>query len=139
MTEKPNTGQVVNYPYLWARQANDGETEGRKPRPCAVVLALKTQSGLTEMRLCAITSQKPKSGTIGLQVPDTEKRRAGLEASVPLWVIVDEHNVDIYERSYYFAPDSTLGTFSSKFTKELQSLMISTIQAHISQYVKRSD
>ena len=26
---------VLRYPYLWARQADRGETEGRKPRPVA--------------------------------------------------------------------------------------------------------
>jgi hypothetical protein len=30
------TGAVVRYPYLWAREAAQGETDGRKFRPAAV-------------------------------------------------------------------------------------------------------
>ncbi|MBU6299627.1 MAG: hypothetical protein KGJ79_13860 [Alphaproteobacteria bacterium] len=30
------TGAVIRFPYLWAREAARGETEGRKPRPGAV-------------------------------------------------------------------------------------------------------
>ncbi|MEZ2127876.1 MULTISPECIES: hypothetical protein [unclassified Sinorhizobium] len=30
------TASVIRYPYLWAREAGRGETEGRKERPVAV-------------------------------------------------------------------------------------------------------
>jgi hypothetical protein len=30
------TGCVIRFPYLWVREAERGETEGRKPRPVAV-------------------------------------------------------------------------------------------------------
>jgi hypothetical protein len=33
------TGVVLRYPYLWARQAKAGETEGRKDHPVAVACA----------------------------------------------------------------------------------------------------
>jgi hypothetical protein len=29
------TGCVIRFPYLWVREAERGETEGRKPRPVA--------------------------------------------------------------------------------------------------------
>ena len=70
MTEAPRVGHVMRYPYLWARQAYLGETEGRKARPCAVVLAIANQVGQTELRLCAITTQPPNPTNRALSVPE---------------------------------------------------------------------
>ena len=36
MTDRPQTGDVFHYPYLWAWQSALGETEGRKDRPSAL-------------------------------------------------------------------------------------------------------
>lgn len=139
MTNKPKAGDVLRYPYLWARQSRAGETEGRKLRPCAVVLAVTDHTDRTHLRLCAVTTQSPIKGTLAVAVPDTEKRRAGLDAQVPLWVIIDEHNVDVFELSYYIEPQSQMGVFSTAFTKELQRQMIVALQSRVAQAVKRSD
>ena len=56
MTSTPKAGDVLRYPYLWARQARAGETEGRKLRPCAVVLAVTNRTDRTHLRLCAVTT-----------------------------------------------------------------------------------
>jgi len=139
MTSTPKAGDVLRYPYLWARQSRTGETEGRKLRPCAVVLAVTNQKDQTHLRLCAVTTQKPMSDAIAVPVPDTEKRRAGLDVKIPLWVIIDEHNVDVFELSYYIEPQSQMGVFSAAFTKELQRQMIVALQNRVAQSVKRSD
>ena len=139
MTDAPRAGDVLRYPYLWARQAGRGETEGRKARPCAVILALKIGSGLTELRLCAVTTQPPQSGTHAVEVPEIEKRRSGLDGAVALWVIVDEHNVDVFEQSFYIEPQSQIGTFSSAFTKDLQAEMILALRQRNSKAVRRRD
>ncbi|APG87413.1 hypothetical protein SAMCCGM7_pC0208 (plasmid) [Sinorhizobium americanum CCGM7] len=39
------TAAVIRYPYLWARQAGKGETEGRKDRPVAVGVRLPRPDG----------------------------------------------------------------------------------------------
>jgi hypothetical protein len=139
MTDAPRAGDVLRYPYLWARQAGRGETEGRKTRPCAVILALRTGSGQTELRLCAVTTQPPQSGTRAVEVPEIEKRRSGLDGAVALWVIVDEHNVDVFEQSFYIEPQSQIGTFSSAFTKDLQAEMILALRQRNSKAVRRRD
>jgi hypothetical protein len=139
MTDAPRAGDVLRYPYLWARQAGQGETEGRKTRPCAVILALKTGNGLTELRLCAVTTQPPQSGTHAVEVPEIERRRAGLDVGLPLWVIVDEHNVDVFEQSFYIEPQSQIGAFSSAFTKDLQAEMIVALRQRNSKAVRRRD
>lgn len=139
MTDVPHAGYVLRYPYLWARQAGQGETEGRKSRPCAVILALRSANGQIELRLCAITTQPPQKGTHAVEVPEIERRRAGLDGSVALWVIVDEHNVDVFEQSFYVEPRSRIGAFSSAFTKELQAAMIVAIRQRPSTAVRRQD
>ena len=139
MTDAPRAGAVLRYPYLWARQAGRGETEGRKIRPCAVILALKAEHGQTELRLCAATTQPPQKGTHAIEVPEIEKRRAGLDSGLQLWVVVDEHNVDVFEQSFYIEPHSQIGTFSSAFTKDLQAEMIVALRKRNSKAIRRRD
>lgn len=59
-------GQVISYPYLWARQHERGETEGRKSRPTCVVIAVRgARDGLTHLALLAITtSHRPAIGSV---------------------------------------------------------------------------
>ena len=139
MTDATHAGAVLRYPYLWARQAGRGETEGRKTRPCAVILALQTANGQTELRLCAVTTQPPPTGTHAVEVPEIERRRAGLDGGMPLWVIVDEHNVDVFEQSFFIEPQSQIGAFSSAFTKDLQAEMIVALRQRNSRAVRRRD
>lgn len=139
MTDAPKAGDVLRYPYLWARQAGHGETEGRKTRPCAVILSLKAGGGQTELRLCAVTTQPPQTDTHAVEVPEIEKRRAGLDSNVPLWVIVDEHNLDVFEQSFYIEPRSHIGAFSNSFTKVLQKEMVSALRQRNSKAVSRRD
>ena len=139
MTDAPRAGDVLRYPYLWARQSTNGETEGRKPRPCAVILSLKADNGQTELRMCAVTTQPPQKGTRAVEVPEIEKRRACLNSDLPLWVIVDEHNVDVFEQSCYIEPHSQIGAFSSAFTKDLQAEMIVALRQRKSKAVRRRD
>lgn len=139
MTDAPSAGDVLRYPYLWARQSSNGETEGRKSRPCAVILSLKAGIGQTELRLCAVTTQPPQNGTHAVEIPEIEKRRAGLDGGLRLWVVVDEHNLDVFEQSFYIEPHSQMGAFSSAFTKELQAEMILALRQRTSQAVRRRD
>jgi hypothetical protein len=77
--EVPPRGSVIHYPYLWAAQRDRGETEGRKSRPTCVVLRIHDRErDLHTLLLLAISSQPPGKDQIALQVPDTERRRAGL-------------------------------------------------------------
>lgn len=73
-------GEVISYPYLWAWQQERGETEGRKQRPVCVVIAIRNAAdGNTHILLLAITTQPPQAGRIALEIPDIERRRAGLD------------------------------------------------------------
>lgn len=142
MTIKPSSvkvGDVWRYPYLWARQSRDGETEGRKNRPCAVAFLIKREEGQEFALLLAITSKAPSNTAYAIEVPEIEKRRAKLDHSIPLWVILDERNEDVPNQSYYFEAGGYLGQFSAAFTKKIQAGKIAAIKARRSNRVQRRD
>lgn len=104
-------------PYLWAWQQDRGETEGRKSRPTCVVVAVRgVNDGLTHLALLAITTQPPQGGRMALDIPEIERKRAGLGDPKRCWIVVDEYNYDIAERSWYIERGShILGRLSKAF------------------------
>ena len=54
-----------------------------------------------------------------------ECRRAGLTDLKRCWIVVDEYNYDIAERSWYIGPDGkTLGRFSKAFMMKIAAAFI---------------
>ncbi len=135
----PKLGEVWRFPYLWQREAQRGETEGRKNRPCVLALLTQTAEGLMEVILVPVTSQPQSNNPFAIEVPEIEKKRAGLDVDLRLWVVADEHNIDRPAQSYYFEAAGRLGTFSSTFTKQVQSRKIAAIKARKSLAVRRND
>jgi hypothetical protein len=109
------TGAVFRYPYLWAREAAQGETEGRKFRPAAVGVRIPKSKGEDVLVLFPITSKEPARGRFAAEIPETEKRRAGLDGTIRLWIVLDEYNQDVIGRSFYLEPEPPLGYFSKAF------------------------
>ena len=99
------TGAVIRFLYLWAREAARGETEGRKPRPAAVGVRIPKPKGEDVLVLFPITSQEPDRGRFAAEIPDMEKRRAGLDGAMRLWIVLDEYNQDVIGRAFYRGPE----------------------------------
>ncbi|MDW9390852.1 hypothetical protein GOA63_27405 [Sinorhizobium meliloti] len=59
----------------------------------------------SHLALLAFTTQPPQADRIALEVSDIECRRAGLSDRKRCWVVVDEYNYDVAERSWYIGPD----------------------------------
>ncbi|MCG8594564.1 MAG: hypothetical protein MI785_09375 [Kiloniellales bacterium] len=115
------------------------ETEGRKPRPCVLAILRRRSDGLTEVLLVPITSSAAYAGkAFAVEVPPLEKRRAGLDPKVPMWVIADEFNLDVPARSFYFEAGNKVGAFSSQFVKQVQAVMIKAIQSRQAKRVNRT-
>jgi hypothetical protein len=108
------TGTVIRYPYLWAREARDGETEGRKDRPVAVGVRLGRMDG-DLILLFPVTSRQPETARFSVEIPAIEKRRAGLDPTLRLWLILDEFNTDVVGRSFYLEPIPPIGRLSKAF------------------------
>jgi hypothetical protein len=109
------TGCVILFPYLWVREAERGETEGRKPRPVTVGVRIARPKGGDVLVLFPITSQPPSPDRFAAEIPEMEKRRAGLDATLRLWIILDEYNQDTIGQSFYLEPEPPLGRFSKAF------------------------
>lgn len=117
--EFPEIGQVFDYHYLWKWQAIRGETEGRKKRPSCVSIMSTTASGQRVIFIAPITSKSPEQTRVALEVPPIEARRAGLETTLPLWVMVDELNADFPDMSYVIEDRTPRGSFSPVFMEKV--------------------
>lgn len=107
MSHSYRPGQIIDYPYLWQWQQERGESDGRKPRPVCVVAAVRdARDGLTHLALLAITTSRPGEGRTAMEIPEIECRRAGLAGVRRAWVVIDEYNYDVVERSWYLEPDA---------------------------------
>ena len=87
----PKPGEVIRYSYLWHDEHEDGQEEGRKDRPCAVVLSLLTTTGDTQLIVLPITHAPPSKRTNAIELPVDTKRRLRLD-DARSWVILDEAN-----------------------------------------------
>jgi hypothetical protein len=96
------------------REAERGETEGRKPRPVAVGVRIARPKGevagavsdhQAATLLRSFCRRNSRDG----------KASSGLDASLRLWIILDEYNQDVIGQSFYLEPDPQLGHFSKAF------------------------
>lgn len=136
---KPYAGDVFTYPFLWKRQQMQGETEGRKPRPVCMAVTMANAEGNTVLFIVPITTQPPMLGRIAVEVPVIEAKRAGLDTEKPCWVMLDEFNSDVFERSYVFEDRTPLGAFSPKFTAKLQGVLLAAAKGGKARVVNRQD
>ena len=47
-------------------------------------------------RKCCCCFQSPSPDRFAVEIPEKEERRAGVNASLRLWIILDEYNQDVY-------------------------------------------
>ncbi|MFP5510433.1 MAG: hypothetical protein ACLGIP_14905 [Alphaproteobacteria bacterium] len=90
---------------------------------CIAVTVVKSDSE-TVVFILPITTQPPLPSRKFIEVPQIESQRVGLETHVRKWVMLDEINTDILERSYVWEDRTPIGTFSSVFTSKIQSSLI---------------
>ena len=134
---KPKVGEVFRYPFLWKRQERRGETAGRKSRPVCVAVTMANRDGETVVFILPITTQPPLAGRQALEVPEIEARRAGLDTHVREWVMLDEINTDIIERSWVWEDREPTGAFSSAFAATIRSRLLALAKAGSTTIVDR--
>jgi hypothetical protein len=123
-------GDVIEgYPYLWLRQSRAGETEGRKPRPVCVAIAVMGEDNKTHLALLPISSQQPTAHQIAIAVPARERERIGLDVGKEAWIHVSEYNYDVLGESYYLpAKPKSAKSVSASLLKEVLSAFRVTLQ-----------
>jgi hypothetical protein len=87
----PRSGLVIGYSYLWESDFRAGRDEGRKDRPCAVVIATRTEDGDIVVTVAPITHTRPTDPLDGIELPLAIKRLLGLD-DAKSWLICAELN-----------------------------------------------
>lgn len=88
---QPEPGLVISYAYVWEDESRSGAQEGRKARPCAVVLRTKDETGDTLVYVLPITHLEPRQATEAVELPALAKRRLGLDEARS-WIVATELN-----------------------------------------------
>ncbi len=87
----PQPGLVVQFSYLWKREADAGREEGVKDWLCAIVIAVEDEEGRPRVLVLPITHAAPQPPDEGIELPQPTKLRLGLDGERS-WVIVSEAN-----------------------------------------------
>ena len=95
LPKTPFPGMVVRYSFLWSSEARQGETEGRKDRPCVIITAItQLAGGRFRVRVLPIT-HRPSEPARSIELRPRVKRHLGLDADAS-WVVLDEVNEFIW-------------------------------------------
>lgn len=137
---KPIEGLVINYSYLWHREAQQGHVEGRKDRPCAVVLASKDDRVL----VLPITHSPPIKGSKAIEIPANVKQQLGLD-SERSWIVTSEFNVfkwpgfDLRPINSKFADKISYGMLPMGIVKMAKIALSNNAHDKVLKQVKRDD
>ena len=88
---EPVPGLVISYAYLWRDEALRGQEEGRKDRPCVIILAVEEGNGRTVVTVAPVTHTPPTHPESAIEIPAATKQRLGLD-SARSWVIAADLN-----------------------------------------------
>jgi hypothetical protein len=88
----PQLGLVISYSFLWYDEHRKGIDEGRKDRPCVIVVSTRVdESGDTIVRVAPVTHSPPSDPNLAIEIPAAVKRHLGLD-DARSWVILNEYN-----------------------------------------------
>jgi hypothetical protein len=88
---EPVAGLVIRYAYLWRREYLEGQDEGVKDRPCAIILARQIVEGETQVIVLPVTHQAPLNPEDAVELPLETKKRLRLDDDRS-WVVLTEAN-----------------------------------------------
>jgi PemK-like, MazF-like toxin of type II toxin-antitoxin system len=88
----PEPGLVISYAYLWHHEHQAGRDEGRKDRPCVIVLTVERPAhDATIVVVLPITHAPPDDPASAIEIPIAVKRHLGLDYERS-WIVVAEGN-----------------------------------------------
>jgi hypothetical protein len=88
---RPVPGLVIRYAYLWRDEAMRGQAEGRKDRPCVIVVAVEAIEGRTLVTVAPVTHTPPERDALAVEIPSATKRRLGLDGDRS-WIVAADLN-----------------------------------------------
>ena len=87
----PIPGLVIRYAYLWKPEADRGQIEGQKHRPCVVVLCVEEVDGEKIVTVAPITHSPPSDPDRAIALTPATRRRLGLDEEKN-WIMATEVN-----------------------------------------------
>lgn len=70
---QPEVGLVISYSYLWKEEEDLGHIEGRKDRPCAIILSVDVPdpraNGRKQVAVAPITHTPPRDPNVAVEFP----------------------------------------------------------------------
>lgn len=87
----PVPGLVIRYSFLWHHEAEAGQEEGSKDRPCAVLLTVATRDDRQVVTVLPVTHTPPLDERLAVEIPTRTKRRLGLD-DARSWIVLNEAN-----------------------------------------------
>jgi hypothetical protein len=88
---EPKVGLVICYAYLWRDEAKAGLEEGRKDRPCVIVIATENAESGPRVVVAPITHRAPSNPDEAIEMPRATKVRLRLDAERS-WVVASDLN-----------------------------------------------
>ncbi|AXQ28802.1 hypothetical protein D0B54_08945 [Solimonas sp. K1W22B-7] len=87
----PIPGLVLRYTYLWKSEFDEGKVDGRKHRPCVVVVCVEDVDGHKVVTVAPITHTPPEDSSRAIELTPATRRRLGLDEEKN-WIIATEVN-----------------------------------------------
>lgn len=104
----PIPGLVIRYAYLWKREADRGQIEGQKHRPCVVVVCVEEIDGEKIVTVAPITHSPPDHPEQAIALTAATRRRLGLDEERN-WIMATEVN------SFYWPGPDLAPTSSGEY------------------------
>lgn len=133
-------GAVFAYAYRWADEAENVEHPKDRTTCLSIVQKRTTVEGSTIVHLFLLgISDNPRAGQTFVEVPNLERRRAGLEPDRAAFVITSEYNYDVLPFSWYYDRNSkTYGAFSPPFTEQVRRAFLVNVRNGLSRRMDRT-
>ncbi|MBV8208443.1 MAG: type II toxin-antitoxin system PemK/MazF family toxin [Burkholderiaceae bacterium] len=88
---EPIPGLVIRYSYLWKREADLGQIEGQKHRPCVVVVCVQQVDEELVVTVAPITHTPPADPDQAIALTPATRRRLELDEQKN-WIMATEVN-----------------------------------------------
>lgn len=137
----PKPGLVIRYSFLWGSEHDAGAIEGKKDRPCAIVVAVPQDASKIRTIVAPITHTPPIDPTTSLEIPANVCKNLGLDGGRH-WIRFDELNRFIWP-GYDLRPKSDgnyqYGMLPRGLYEELRNGIVAIQKMRQAQIVTRDD
>lgn len=141
---EPHAGLVISYAYLWSDEYERGIREGRKDRPCAIILARRIVRGKTIVTVAPVSHSAPADKSAAIEIPTDLKRHLRLDASRS-WIVLTEVNEflwpgpDLRPLSRSKSGEFAYGVLPPAFFRQLREQLLKLLRERRLSRVPRSE